>query len=183
VHKHIFAAIITLHKTKTLHVVEEFYGSISSFASRFALRPTWCRITVTTAEATTVIAARRAVTIKCWTVRTRCALGHFHWLTIDDEVRCRNLAATLNEREFERLAFSETRQASLLNRADVHEHIIGTTIDLNEAKALLTIEKFNNSFAGTDDLRWHWWAAWATPRCTEATSATATAISAAETAT
>jgi hypothetical protein len=175
VHEHIFAAIVTLHETKTLHVVEEFNRPISTFASRFALRSTWGRIAITATKAATIIAAWCTVTIKGWTVRTRCALTDGHWLAIDHEISCRYLAATFHELEFKRLAFCKTSKASLLDCADVNENVIGTSVDLNEPKALLTIEKFNNSLAGTDDLRRHWGAAWTTTRGTEATSATATA--------
>jgi hypothetical protein len=173
VYKHIFAAIIALHKTKTLHVVEEFHGAISPFASRFALRTAWRRITVATPEASTIIAARCTVTIKSWTVRARCAFTDGHWFTIDDEIGCRHLAATLHKLKLKRLAFSKTSEASLLDSADVHEYVVWTTIYLNEAKTLLAIEKLDNSFAGTDDLGRHWWAAGATTRGTKATSAAA----------
>ena len=60
----------------------------------------------------------------------------------------------------------------------MHEDVVGTIIYLNEAKAFLTIEKLDDSFAGTNDLRGHWWATRATARGTKATS-TAAAITAA----
>jgi hypothetical protein len=61
----------------------------------------------------------------------------------------------------------------------MHEDVVGTIIYLNEAKAFLTIEKLDDSFAGTDDLRGHWWATWATARGTKASSTATTAKSAA----
>jgi hypothetical protein len=182
VHKHIFAAIITLYKTKTLHVVEEFHGAIGPFTSRFALRTAWSRIAIATTEAATIIAARCTVTIKSWTVRTRCAFTDGHWLTVNHEIGCRHLATTFHKLKLERLALGKASQASLLDSADVHEDVVGTTIYLNEAKTFLAIEKFDDSFTRADDLSRHWGAAGTTARSTKATSAaavTAAAITAA----
>jgi hypothetical protein len=178
VHKHIFAAIITLYKTKTLHVVEEFHGAIGPFASRFALRTAWSRIAIATTEAATIIAARCTVTIKSWTVRTRCAFTDGHWLTVNHEIGCRHLATTFHKLELKRLALGKASQASLLDSADVNEDVVRTTIYLNEAKSFLAIEKFDDSLARADDLSRHWGAAGATARGTKATSATAVAAAA-----
>jgi hypothetical protein len=80
------------------------------------------------------------------------------------------------------LALGKASQASLLDSADVHEDVVGTTIYLNEAKTFLAIEKFDDSFTRADDLSRHWGAAGTTARSTKATSAaavTAAAITAA----
>jgi hypothetical protein len=186
VYEHVFAAIVTLHKPKTLHVVEEFHGSIGAFASRFALRASWCRITITATETSPIITARGAVTVKGWTVRTRFPLGHSHWLTVDDKISSRHLAATFHKLELKWLAFCKPGQTGLLNSTDMYENVVWTTVYLNEAKTFLAIEKFDNSFAGTDDLRRHRGATGPTTRGTKAASAasstaavTAAAISAA----
>jgi hypothetical protein len=177
-YKHIFAAVIALNETKTLHVVEEFHGAVCPFASRFALWAAWCRITVTATKSTAIITAWRTVTIKSGTLRTvgtRCPICHCHRFAVDHEISCRHLSAALHKLELERLAFGKTSQSSLFDGADVHEDVVGTSVYLNEAKTFLAIEKFDNSFAGTNDLSWHWGSARATTRGTKATSATATA--------
>jgi hypothetical protein len=82
------------------------------------------------------------------------------------------------------LTLGKAGKASLLNSADMHENVVGTIIYLNEAKTFLTIEKLDDSFAGTDDLRGHWWATRTTARGTKASStATAAESAAARTAT
>ena len=174
-HEHVFAAIVTLHKPKTLHVIEELHGSIGAFASRFALRASWCRITITATETYPIITARGAVTIKGWTVRARFPLGHSHWFTVDDKISSRHLAATLHKLEFKRLAFCKPRQTGLLNSTDMHEHVVWTTVYLNEAKTFLAVEKFDNSFTGTDDLRRHRGTTGATTRGAKAAAAAVTA--------
>ena len=180
-YEHIFAAVIALDETKALHVVEEFHSAVCAFASRFALWAAWCRITVTATKTTTIITAWCAVTIESRTirtVRTRCALCHCYWFAINYEISCRHLAAPLHKLELKRLTFGQTSQSSLFDGADVHEDVVGTSVYLNEAKTLLAIEKFDNSFAGADDLGWHRGTAGATTRGTKATSTAATATAA-----
>jgi hypothetical protein len=165
VHEHILATIITLDKAKTLHVVEEFDGAVGAFARKFALG----RSTIAAAEAATITAAISATeataiatpktstiaAIKAATFGARCAFWHRKRIAFDHQIGRRNLAATINEREFERLAFCQTRQACLLNRADMDENVIGLLITLDEAEAFLSIKEFDDSLSGTDDLRGH----------------------------
>lgn len=180
-HEHIFAAIVTLDETESLHVVEEFNSAVGAFAGRFAHRATLepgITITAATLEATTVTAA---VTIKTAAFGTRGALGNGDRITVDDKVGCRYLAATIHQREFERLTFGQSGQASLFDRTDMDKDIIRTVIDLNEAKTLLTVEKLDDSFARTDHLSGH---CRATRGSAEATAAAcSTAAEAAATAT
>lgn len=155
VHKHVFATIVTLDETESLHVVEEFDGAIGALASRFAHRPaleTAFAIAAATVEATTVTTA---IAIKAATFRARRAFGNGKRLTIDDKIGGRHLAATINKREFERLPFGQTGQARLFHGADMDEDIIGTIIDLNEAEALLIIEEFDNALAFANHLGRH----------------------------
>ena len=51
--------------------------------------------------------------------------------------------------------------------------------EVTMGKTLLTVEKLNDSLAGADDLRRHWWATGTATRGTKATSATATMTAAA----
>ncbi len=184
-HEHIFAAIVTLDETESLHVVEEFDGAIGAFASRFAHRATLepgVAITTAALEATTVATVAAAITIEPATFRTRSALWNRNRIAIDHQIGRRNLAATINEREFERLSFSQAGQTSLLDSADVDENIIGAIIDLNEAEALLIIEEFDNAFAFANHLGRHCRAT-GSATATESTAASAAAKSTAATAT
>jgi hypothetical protein len=173
VHEHIFAAIVTLDETKSLHVIEELHGAIGAFASRFAHRPTLepgVAITTAALEATTVAAA---ITIEAAAFGTRSALWNRKRIAIDHEVGSRNLAAAINKREFERLSFGQTGQTGLLDGADVHEYVIGAIIDLNETETLLIIEEFDNTLAFANHLGGHCRATGST--AAEATAAAGTA--------
>ena len=107
-HKHIFAAIVALDESKTLHVVEEFHGAVGAFAGRFALRCAWSRITVVAAESTAAFARCTVETATLGTVIARGRRGHSHRLAIDDDVRCRYLATTFDQRELEGLSFGKS---------------------------------------------------------------------------
>lgn len=104
----------------------------------------------------------------------------------------RDLAATIDEVEFQLLALSQAFEACTLDRADVNEHILTAVFTLDEAEALLGIEELYDAFAGTDDLGWHAAAAGtaeaatttaAAARAAEAATTAAAAITAAETTT
>jgi hypothetical protein len=136
------------------------------------LRSAWCRIAVATPETTTLTG--RTITVET-AFGTRCTLGYGDGFTINDQIGCRDLAATIHQREFEWLSFCQTRKSGLLNSADVHEHIVGTVIHLDEAETLLAIEKFDYSFAGANDLRGHWWSTSGTTGSAEAAAATCAA--------
>lgn len=100
------------------------------------------------------------------------------------QVGSRNLSAAINQVEFELLSFSKAFKASAFNCADVNEHIFAAVFTLNEAEALLAVEKLYNAFAGADNLSRHSAATAATAAAaTGTTEATATraAITAAET--
>lgn len=95
-----------------------------------------------------------------------------------DEITGRNLAATIDELEFQLLTFGKTFQAGTLDRADVHEHIIAALIALNEAEALGCVEELYDALALANDLGRHAAATGATAAETAAT-ATGTAAEAA----
>ncbi len=163
--EHVFATIIALDETETLHVVEEFDRAISALTGQLALGCT----AITAAEAATItaisaaeaaaITAAKTATVAA--IKATAALGargafrHRKRIALDNEVSRGNFATAINEREFERLALCQTGQASLLDRADMHENVIGLLIALNEAKALLTIEEFDDALARPDNLRGH----------------------------
>jgi hypothetical protein len=106
---------------------------------------------------------------------TRCAFGYGNRFAINYQIGCGHLAATVHQCEFEWLTFGQTGQAGLLNSADVHEHIIGPVIHLNEAKTLLAIEKLHYSLARSNDLRGHRGSAGTATWAAEATTATCAA--------
>jgi hypothetical protein len=182
VHEHIFAAVIALNETETLHVVEEFDRTIGALAGQFALRAAAITAakaasvaaTISAAEATTIT----AITIKTAAFRTRSAFWHGQRIAFYDQVGCRNLAAAIHQREFQRLAFCQTGQAGLLDSTDVDENVIGLVIALDEAKAFLAVEEFDDSLAGTDNLCGHCRTAWSAAKAA-ATAATETAATAA----
>ena len=98
------------------------------------------------------------------------ALGHGDDIADDNEVARRNLAAAINQREFQTLTFGQTLKARALDRADVHEHILAAIFALNEAEALLGVEEFDDALALANDLSRHAASA-AAARATRATKA------------
>jgi hypothetical protein len=165
--------IVALNKAKALHRVEELHRARGRFTGQLAL---W-RTAISAAKAATITATFRTVTA----VPRRAAIFYWKRIAINDQVCCRNLATAIHKREAERLTFCQSGQASLFNCGDVNEHIFAAFITGDEAKALLTIEKLDDTFAFANDLSWH---AGASATCTtaaETSAATATeTIAAAE---
>ena len=160
-------AVIALDKAKAFHRVEEFDRARCRFAGQLALG------TSATAKATPVRTVKSATFARF----ARSAFRHGHGLAVNLDVGRRNFAAAIDQREFERLAFCQTRQARLFDRADVHKHIFAAFIALDEAKTFLTVEKLNDAFAFADNLCGH-----AATRTAAASAATKAAASAASTA-
>jgi hypothetical protein len=163
VHEGVGLSIIAHQKAKTLHGIEKLDCARDAFAGEFAL------------------GSGRS---------TRC-----HGNNVADYLKIlrRNLAAAIDEVEFELLALGQPLKPGTFNRADVHEHILATGFLLNKAETLLGIEELDHAFAGADDLSGHTAetatgastatsaAAWAAHTTTTwRTTATAEAITAAE---
>src|SRR3954470_22945676 len=108
-------AVVAGDEAKALGGVEELHGARSLLAGQLALR--------TAASASAV--ARRATVLD----RERIAL--------DLEVGRRDPAATVDEREVERLSLGQAGQPGLLDRADVNEHVLAAIVADDEAEALL----------------------------------------------
>jgi hypothetical protein len=138
----VWLAIITLDEAEALHGVEELDGACRGFTGQRALN-TGGTTVWTVAEATTILTGRRRTVFN----RQR--------ITIDHEISCGNLSAAIYERVAKRLAFSETGKAGLLDRADVDEHVLTTTILNDEAEALLSVEELDDAFAFANDLCRH----------------------------
>ena len=100
-----------------------------------------------------------------------------HRLTVDSQVGRGNASTTIDERELERLAVGQIRQAGLLDSRNVHEHILAAIIANDEAEALLRVEEFDDAFAFANDLGRHSAAA-ATAAATKAATAAAAAAKA-----
>jgi len=168
----VWLAIITLDEAEALHGVEELDGARRGFTGQRALNAGGTTVW-TVAEATTILTGSRRTVFN----RQR--------ITIDHEIRCGNLSTTIHERVAKRLAFSETGKAGLLDRADVDEHVLTTTILNDEAKALLSVEELDDAFALANDLCRHLRTraaaetAAATTAAAEAITATAETIAAA----
>jgi hypothetical protein len=159
VDKRIGLSIIALDEAEAFHRVEEFDSAARFFARQCPLRGA--------TETATPVA--RGIT-----VARRAAVRDGHRFAINLEVRCRHFATAIHEREAKRLPFGKARQAGLLDRRDMHEHIFAAVITDNKAKALLPIEKFNDARAFTNDLCGHA----TTGTATTAAEATATAAAA-----
>ena len=86
----------------------------------------------------------------------------------------RNPPAAIHQSEFERLAVGQIGQAGLLDRGDVHEHILAAIVANDEAEALLRVEEFDDALAFANDLGRH-----AATRAAAAAAAEATAAAAA----
>ncbi len=95
-------------------------------------------------------------------------------VTNDLQIGRRDLAAAINEVEFQLLAFRKPFKARTLNRADVDEHVLTTVFALDESETLLGIEELHDALAGADNLCRHA-AACAAAGAAEATTTTAAA--------
>ena len=163
VHERIGLAIIAGKEAKALHRIEELDRTGRFLARQFTLRRT-ATIATVTAAVPTVAAITTAVATRF----------HGNDIANDLEILSGNLAAAINQIVFELLTFAQPFKAGAFDRADVDEHVLTTTILLDEAEALLTVEEFHGAFASSDDLRGHPVAA------AEATAAAATTVTAAE---
>ncbi len=148
--KRIGLAIVTLNKAKALHRVEEFDRARCLFAGELTGRP----------GAAGGGFARRAFL-------------HGKRLALDLQIGCGNAPAAIDQRKPEWLPFGQAGQPRLLNRADVHKHILATIVAHDKAKALLRVEEFYDARAFANDLRGH-------AASAAATAATKTAAAAAE---
>jgi hypothetical protein len=164
VHKGIGLTIIALNEAKALHRVEKLHRTTGAFAGKLTLGAA-----ITAAKAACAGFTRFA----------RAAVDNGEGFTVDLQVSRRNLASTIHQREAERLTFSKTGQARLLNGTDVNEHIFAAIITHNKAEALLSVEKLYNASAFANDLGRH--SAATAAAATE--TAAAAAITAAEAAT
>ena len=136
-------------------------------SSRSLIRPIAC-----CAESSTSNAA-------CGTVARRAAILDRERVALDLEIGRRHTAATIDERELERLALGQAGEARLLNGADMDEHVLAAIVTNDEAEALLAVEEFDDTLGFADDLGGHPAAA---ARAAAEAAATAAAISAATTA-
>jgi ribosomal protein L18 len=105
------------------------------------------------------------------------AIGDGHRLAFDLEVAGRNASAAVHERELERLALGQAGEARLLDRRDVHEHILAAIIADDEAEALLAVEEFDDALGLADHQGGHAAAAAAATAAKAATTAAAKAAS------
>jgi hypothetical protein len=113
-------------------------------------------------------------------LRCGIALCHGNHVADDLKIAGRNLAAAIDEREFQFLTFGKAFQPGAFNGADVHEDIFAAFIALDEAEALVRVKEFYRAFALANDLRGHTAPATATTAgSTKAAAATGTAARAA----
>jgi hypothetical protein len=104
-------------------------------------------------------------------------LLHGNDIADNHQIARRNLAAAIDQREFELLPFGQAFKPCPLNRADVNEHIFAARILLDEAEALMRVEKLDGALALANDLGRH--AAAATTGAARSTAAATEAIAAA----
>jgi hypothetical protein len=148
-------AVIALDEAEALHGIEELDRATGLFAGQLALR-------AASAAGRTRAAAAAAL--------------DRHRLAFDAKVGGRHPTAAIDQREFERLAIGEVGETGLLDRRDVHEHILAAIVTNDEAEALLRIEEFDDALAFANDLRGHS----ATAAATKTAAATAATAAAAE---
>jgi hypothetical protein len=125
VHEGIGLTIIAHQEAETLHRIEEFDRPGNPLTRQLALRGSW---------------------------RTRRNRDH---IADNLKILSGNLAAAIHQIEFEFLPFGQPFKPGTFDRADVHKHIFAAGFLLDEAKALLRVEKLHHAFAGSDDLRGH----------------------------
>jgi predicted tellurium resistance membrane protein TerC len=167
VHERIGLAIVALNKAEALHRVEELDGARRLLAGQLTLR-------AGAAGACTTARAARTCRV---TIARRTAVSDGKGLALDLEIGRRDAAAAIDQGEAERLTLGQTGQPGLLDRGNVHEHILAAVIANDEAEAFLAIEEFDDACAFADNLGGH---AAATAACAAATKAATAA--AAETA-
>lgn len=110
-------------------------------------------------------------------LRRRFTLGDGNYVANDRKLAGRDLAATVDELEFQLLTFGETLETRTLNRADVDEDVIAALITLDEAETLGCVEELYDATALANDLGRHT-AASAAAETTTAAAATRAAAEA-----
>jgi hypothetical protein len=151
-------SVIAADEAEALHGVEEFHRSRRFLAGQLALRSTAAGAA---AEITTIFA--------------RCPFLNRKRIAFDLEVGCRDTAATIHQREFERLAFGQAGQSRLLNCRDMDEHVFAAIVAYDEAEAFLAVEELYDALAFADHLGGHS----AAPGAAEAAATTTAAVAAA----
>ena len=136
VHERIGLAIVAGDEAEALHRVEELDRSGRTLAGQFAARS---------------LAARTAIA----TIAAARTFGHGDQFTIDLEVAGRNLAAAIDQREFQALALGEVGKTGTLDCADVNEDVFTAAFLLDEAEALLAVEELDCTLARANDLGGH----------------------------
>jgi hypothetical protein len=71
------------------------------------------------------------------------------------EVLSGNLAAAIDEVEFELLPFCKSFEARAFDSTDMDENVLAAALLLDETEAFLAVEEFDGSLAGPDHLRGH----------------------------
>jgi hypothetical protein len=163
-HEGIRLAVIALNEAEALHRVEELDRTRSLFAGELTRR----RAATGGATAFTGFAITR-----------RAAIFDGHRLAIDLQVRRRNAATAIDEREFQRLSFGKAGETGLFDCGDVNENVLTAIIANDEAEALLAVEEFDDALAFADHLGRHAAAGTAASATTTATETAAAASTAA----
>ena len=152
-------AVIALDEAEAFHRVEEFDRAGCRFACQLALRTP---------------AATKTATFTRFARFAGCRFGNRKRFAVDFKVGRRHFAAAIHQRECKLLPFGKTGEARLFDRADVNKHIFAAFIALDEAKAFLAVEKFDDAIAFADDLGGHIAARTAATAASEAAATTAT---------
>lgn len=146
VHECVGLAIIPHEEAEALHCVEEFYRARSFFTRQLALG-------CAASRAFTAIAAFAAIT--AITAIAAASVRHRNDVTHDLKILRGNLAAAINQVEFQGLPFGQASQACAFDSTDMHECVFTAIILLDEAETLLRIEEFYRALASADDLCGH----------------------------
>jgi hypothetical protein len=168
-------AIVALNEAEALHRIEKLDRSTGFLAGQLTLR---ARLAATAAKVAPAVTA--TVAAATGIVAARLTLDR-HWFAVDSQIGRGNAAATIDEREFQRLSVGKIGKSGLLDCRDVDEHIFAAVFTDDETETLLRVEEFDDAFAFANDLRGH--AATAATTAAAKTTAAAAAEAAASTAT
>jgi hypothetical protein len=134
VDKGIGLAIVALNEAKAFHRVEKLDRAAGLLAGQLTLRATAAAASAGSATASALDG---------------------HRIAFDPQIGRRHAAATIDERELERLAIGQVGKTRLLDRRDVDEDVFAAVIADDEAEALLRIEEFYDALALANDLGRH----------------------------
>ena len=137
VNERIGLTVVARQEAETLHRIEELHRAYRLLAGKLTTRSAFASIAAATGAAAAAL------------------FLHGNDIAYDLKILSRDLPASVDQVEFEFLAFAQAFETSAFDRADMDEDIFSAAILLDEAEALLRVEELDRSLAGSDDLGRH----------------------------